>query len=74
MVRAKDFLQLINEYLKLALGVGRVIALCLIDLSLGRERKVRAPQDRVPDNVWEARAYGKCHRKYTAIRFFGIKW
>jgi hypothetical protein len=21
---------------------------------------------RVPGNAWEARAYGKCHRKYTA--------
>jgi hypothetical protein len=20
----------------------------------------------VPGNAWEARAYGKCHRKYTA--------
>src|SRR5512134_2414416 len=29
-------------------------------------RKVRAPQGRVPGNAWEARAYGKCHRKYTA--------
>ena len=39
---------------------GRAIA-----FQIGK-RKVRAPQDRVPDNVWEARAYGKCHRKYTA--------
>ncbi len=74
MVRAKDFLQLINVYLKLTVGVGRVIALCLLDLSSDRGRKVRAPKDRVPDNVWEARAYGKCHRKYTAFWFFGIKW
>ena len=30
-------------------------------------RKVRAPQDRTPGNAWEARAYGQCHRKYTAL-------
>ena len=30
------------------------------------QRKVRAPQDRMPDNIWEVRTYGKCHRKYTA--------
>ena len=30
------------------------------------QRKVRAPEDRVPGNAWEARVYGKCHRKYTA--------
>src|SRR5690606_21018297 len=37
---------------------------------LGRKswRKVRAPLGRVPGNAWEARAYGKCHRKYTAGR------
>ena len=29
-------------------------------------RKVRAPQDRMPGNAWGVRAYGKCHRKYTA--------
>ena len=29
-------------------------------------RKVRAPQGRVPDNVWTARVDGQCHRKYTA--------
>lgn len=32
----------------------------------GVPRKVRAPQGKVPGNAWEARAYGKCHRKYTA--------
>jgi len=31
------------------------------------ERKVWASEDRVPDNVWEVQAYGKCHRKYTAL-------
>ncbi len=30
------------------------------------QRKVRAPQGRVPGNTWAARADGKCHRKYTA--------
>ena len=34
--------------------------------SLRLERKVRAPQGRVPGNAWAARADGKCHRKYTA--------
>ena len=41
-------------------------------------RKVRAPQDRMPGNTWGARAYGKCHRKYTAAPPAGIavrvKW
>ena len=32
----------------------------------GMGRKVRAPQGKVPGNAWEARAYGKCHRKQTA--------
>ena len=31
-------------------------------------RKVRAPADGTPGNAWEAQAYGKCHRKYTARR------
>ena len=30
---------------------------------LAHGRKVRAPAGRVPGNAWEARAYGKCHRK-----------
>jgi len=42
----------------------------LTDVEVGSDpfswRKVRAPQGRVPGNAWEARAYGKCHRKYTA--------
>jgi len=33
-----------------------------------KERKVRAPQGRVPDNVWAAKADGKCSRKETAVR------
>ena len=39
-------------------------SLCLD--SFGMRRKVRAPVGRVPGNAWEAKAYGKCHRKYTA--------
>ncbi len=35
-------------------------------LSLRKWRKVRAPQGKAPGNAWEARAYGKCRRKYTA--------
>ncbi len=38
---------------------GRAVA------AFGR-RKVRAPRDGMPGNAWEARAYGKCHRKNTA--------
>ena len=34
-------------------------------------RKVRAPQGRVPDNVWVVRANGQCSREYTADDFFG---
>jgi dimethylglycine dehydrogenase len=30
------------------------------------QRKVRTSKGRTPGNAWEARAYGKCHRKYTA--------
>ena len=32
----------------------------------------RAPQGRVPGNAWGARAYGKCHRKYTAKAFVRV--
>ena len=34
------------------------------------ERKVRATQGRVPDNVREVRAYDKCNREQTADGFF----
>jgi len=44
--------------------LARDIAIAVTLVSGGR--KVRAPQGRVPGNAWEARAYGKCHRKYTA--------
>ena len=41
-------------------------------------RKVRAPQGEVPGNAWGARAYGKCHRKYTAralsSAWVRVKW
>jgi len=37
-------------------------------------RKVRAPLGRVPGNAWEAWAYGKCHRKYTACLQVRVKW
>ncbi len=30
------------------------------------QRKVRAPQGKVPGNAWGARAHGKCNRKQTA--------
>ena len=39
---------------------GRCIALAAV------RRKVRAPQGGMPGNAWEAQAYGKCRRKYTA--------
>ena len=42
-------------------GVGQAVA-----PPVGAGRKVRALQGRVPGNTWEARAYGKCRRKYTA--------
>ena len=45
----------------IAPGVGQTVAAIFWSW-----RKVRAPQDRVPGNAWEARAYGKCHRKHTA--------
>ena len=35
------------------------------------QRKVRAPQGRVPGNAWGAKAHGKCHRKYTATQGLG---
>jgi len=29
----------------------------------------------MPDNVWGAKAYGKCHRKYTALSDkVRVKW
>ena len=40
-------------------GVGRAVA-------ASTQRKVRAPQDKVPGNAWGARAHGQCHRKHTA--------
>ena len=40
-------------------GVGRAVAAFA-------QRKVRAPQDKVPGNAWGARAHGQCHRKHTA--------
>lgn len=46
---------------KVAAGAGQAIAR---GATCGR--KVRAPAGRVPGNAWEARAYGKCHRKHTA--------
>jgi hypothetical protein len=29
-------------------------------------RKVRAPQDRPPDNIWALKGDGKCNREKTA--------
>jgi hypothetical protein len=47
------------------------------DANLG-ERKVRAPQGRVVDNVHRSRDQGKCHRKYTACEASAssvrVKW
>ena len=47
-----------------------------IAASVTKERKVRAPQGRVPGNAWEAQAYGKCNRKDTArlSRLVRVKW
>ena len=44
-------------------GVGQAIA-----VHASASRKVRAPQGRVPDNVWAARVDGKCNREQTAER------
>jgi len=39
------------------------------------QRKVRAPQGRVPGNTWAVKADGKCHRKYTAALWaVRVKW
>ncbi|KJG29644.1 hypothetical protein UA69_13645 [Photobacterium angustum] len=48
-------------------GVGQVIAASLMSFGrLMKGRKVRAPQGRVPDNVWGAQAHDKCSREQTA--------
>jgi len=53
--------------------VGRAIAVIQAhSLRVEWRRKVRAPQDGMPGNAWEARAYGKCHRKQTGFR--GWRW
>ena len=41
--------------------------------AFGPERKVRAPQGRMPGNARSARAEGKCHRKQTARKGNGEK-
>jgi len=50
-----------------------IITVESVEQSLSRKgwRKVRASKGRVPGNAWEARAYGKCHRKRTASGTFG---
>ena len=57
-------------YAKLIPVVSRTDDRCC-DTERPQERKVRASQGRVPDNVWRRRLQGQCNRNIPPIRGFG---